>query len=68
MEVIGNFIEAGASASIENGGAAKIADSAKFIDFLSAKSDDGQWEGSDLLYLVIDDIVRAMIIFQSYGQ
>ena len=36
----------------------------QLIDFLSAKTDDDeQWEGHDLLYLIINDIVRAMTLF-----
>ena len=61
MEVVGHYIEADTVKGKE--GANKIRDSTKFIDFLSAKTDDEQWKGSDLLYLIINDIVRAMIIF-----
>ena len=45
-------------------GANKMRNSTKFINFLSrsAETDDEQWEGSDLLYPIINDIVRAMTI------
>ena len=60
MEVVGYYTEADIGAGVR--------DSTKFIDFLSAKTDDEQWEGSDLLYLIINDIVRAIIYFKSCGQ
>ena len=61
VEVIGHSIGAGACANINRKGRVnKIEDSTKFIHFLSAESDDEQWEGSDLLYFVIDDIVSGL--------
>ena len=62
LEVVGHFIEANVGAGVKGKeGANKIRDSTKFIDFLSAMTDDEQLEGSDLLYLIINDIVRAII-------
>ena len=61
MEGVG---EADTSAGVKGKqGANKLSNSTKLIDFLSAKTDDEQWEGSDLLYLILSDIVRAMVIF-----
>ena len=63
VEMVGHYIKADTGAGVEvKEGVNKIADSTKFIDFLSAETDDEQWEGSDLLYLITNDIVRAMII------
>ena len=62
--MVGHYIEAGVGASIKKRETNKIKDSTKFIHFLSVESDDEQREGSDLLYLIIDNIVRAMMIFK----
>ena len=64
MDVVGHCNEAGSGTSVKKKREAnEINDSTKFIQFLSTKCDDEQQEGSDLLYLVIDDIVSAMMIF-----
>ena len=65
VEMVGHYKEADTGAGVKGKeGANKMRDSTKFIDFLSrsAETDDEPWKGSDLLYFIIDDIVRAIMI------
>ena len=66
VEVVGHYNEADTDAGVKGKeGANKIKDATKFIDLLSAKTDDEQLESRDLLYLIINDIVRAAIWYYS---
>ena len=65
VEVVGHYIAADVGVAVKGKeGANKMRNSTKFINFLSrsAETDDEQWEGSDLLYPIINDIVRAIMI------
>ena len=63
VEMVGQYNEADTDAGVMGKeGANKISNSTKFIDFLSAKTEDEQLESRDLLYLVINDIVRVVMI------